>query len=132
MLASLSASCMVHKTKLEEANAADTAERGEESLMTNFITSFFSATTTSSGGGGGGANKKGSGPPPKPEEWQTIDLEKQRREFGESINGLGSNRLSRVWAAGMTFSLSLSFLVFFYCNLKEKKYDTTIYVLIKF
>ncbi len=96
MLASLSASCMVHKTKLEEANAG-VVEREEENLITNFVTSFFSARS-----GDGGANKKGSEPPPKPEEWHTNDLEKQRREFGESISSLGSNRLSRVWAAGMS------------------------------
>ena len=36
----------------------------------------------------------------KPKEWSTVDLEKQRREFGESISSLGSTKLSRVWAAG--------------------------------
>lgn len=39
----------------------------------------------------------------KPKEWTTVDLEKQRREFGESISSLGSSQLSRVWAAGEFF-----------------------------
>uniref|UniRef100_A0A7S3VDU5 Protein kinase domain-containing protein n=1 Tax=Chaetoceros debilis TaxID=122233 RepID=A0A7S3VDU5_9STRA len=36
----------------------------------------------------------------KPTEWTTIDLAKQRKEFGESISSLGKTRISRVWAAG--------------------------------
>lgn len=37
---------------------------------------------------------------PKPSEWSTVDLARQRKEFGENISSLGSNKLSRVWAAG--------------------------------
>jgi len=36
----------------------------------------------------------------KPTEWSTIDLDKQRREFGESISSLGKTKLQRLWAAG--------------------------------
>ncbi len=36
----------------------------------------------------------------KPLEWTTIDLVKQRKEFGESISSLGKTKFSRVWAAG--------------------------------
>lgn len=36
----------------------------------------------------------------KPLEWSTIDLEQQRKEFGESISSLGDSRISRLWAAG--------------------------------
>jgi hypothetical protein len=36
----------------------------------------------------------------KPSEWGTIDLEKQRKEFGETISSLGKTKVSRVWAAG--------------------------------
>ena len=37
---------------------------------------------------------------PKPKNWETVDLVKQRKEFGENISSLGSSRVSRVWAAG--------------------------------
>ena len=37
----------------------------------------------------------------KPTEWSTIDLESQRREFGESISSLGRTKIERLWAAGM-------------------------------
>ena len=36
----------------------------------------------------------------KPEEWGTVNLEEQRRLFGESISTLGETKLERVWAAG--------------------------------
>lgn len=36
----------------------------------------------------------------KPEEWRTVDLEEQRREFGERISSLGKTRVERWWAAG--------------------------------
>ena len=36
----------------------------------------------------------------KPTEWSTIDLERQRRDFGQSISSLGKTKIERVWAAG--------------------------------
>mmetsp|Transcript_20209 Transcript_20209/g.58440 ORF Transcript_20209/g.58440 Transcript_20209/m.58440 type:complete len:550 (-) Transcript_20209:420-2069(-) len=36
----------------------------------------------------------------KPEEWGTVDLEQQRKEFGESISSLGKTKIERLWAAG--------------------------------
>ena len=46
----------------------------------------------------------------KPTEWSTIDLEKQRKEFGEKISSLGKTKISRVWAAG-TFYLDMCFFL---------------------
>ena len=36
----------------------------------------------------------------KPSQWGTIDLEEQRREFGENMSSLGGTKIERVWAAG--------------------------------
>lgn len=57
--------------------------------------------------------------PTKPKEWSTVDLEKQRREFGENINSLGESRISRVWAAGegiiaFFFSMKILFMLFLF------------------
>ena len=57
--------------------------------------------------------------PTKPKEWRTVDLEKQRREFGENINSLGESRISRVWAAGegiiaFFFSMKILFMLFLF------------------
>ena len=51
--------------------------------------------------------------PPKPTEWGTVDLIQKRKDFGESINSLGSTKISRVWAAGkFVFCHSLGFSLF--------------------
>lgn len=37
----------------------------------------------------------------KPAEWSTVDLDEQRRLFGENISSLGKTAVGRVWAAGV-------------------------------
>ena len=57
-----------------------------------------------------------SGFVPKPSEWSTVDLAKQRKEFGESISSLGSTQLSRVWAAGELYEYDVLWYVCYLCE----------------
>ena len=65
--------------------------------------SAATATAIANGTIGKDTTTKNEAAVSKPLEWSTVDLEQQRREFGESINSLGNSRISRLWAAGKIF-----------------------------
>ena len=36
----------------------------------------------------------------RPPEWDTDDIERQRKDFGDKISTLGRTRIERLWEAG--------------------------------